>query len=108
MANLGPLTLGFLIAQPDFLIANPNIDLRTTAEQVQKTQDMIFITITRVTAFAVCEGRYPDPLAEANESLGVNCDCTAQDDTHQLIAKVSEKTLVFSAGNTHRVVIDGS
>ncbi|MDE0898234.1 MAG: hypothetical protein OSA81_04390 [Longimicrobiales bacterium] len=59
MANLGVFTLCFLIAQPDFLIAKPNIDPRTTAEHVQGTQDMVFITITRVAAFAVCEGSPP-------------------------------------------------
>ena len=59
IANLGVFTLGFLIAQPDFLIAKPNIDPRTTAEQVQGAQDMVFITIARVTAFAVCEGSPP-------------------------------------------------
>ena len=52
IANLGVFTLGFLIAKP-------NIDPRTTAEQVQGAQDMVFITITRVTAFAVCEGSPP-------------------------------------------------
>ena len=35
MTNLGVLALCFLIAQPDFLIVNPNIDAWTTAEQGQ-------------------------------------------------------------------------
>ena len=35
MTNLGVLALCFLIAQPDFLIVNPNIDAWMTAEQGQ-------------------------------------------------------------------------
>jgi hypothetical protein len=35
MTNLGVLALRFLIAQPDFLIVNPDIAARMTAEQGQ-------------------------------------------------------------------------
>lgn len=98
--NLGVLAIYFLIAQPDFLVVNPNVDRRPLAERVEQTRTaMYFEGIARIETFRTERGRLPANLSEAASGLaGQGIDYTVQgDSTYLLIATVETETIVFDS-----------
>ena len=68
--NLGVLALYFLIAQPDWIIVNPNQDPRTTAVATTQARQALYMDgIMRIEMFRQAnDGRLPGTLEEAGST----------------------------------------
>lgn len=96
--NLGVLALYFLIAQPDFIVMNPNDDPRTVETRVQSNTNMMFFAVSDIDVFLRDNGRLPESLAEANVTAADAYSYTAQgDSSYILIATVDDQTVVFDS-----------
>ncbi len=97
--NLGVLALYFLIAQPEFINVNQNVDRRPVAERLQQTEAMMVLSVGRINSFHAREGRLPASLAEANDpTAGQGVDYTVQgDSSFILIATVDDQTIIYDS-----------
>lgn len=100
--NLGVLALYFLIAQPDFLVVNPLVDSRPTAEVITSTKWAVYSDgITRVNNFLEQNGRLPQTLSEAGSTIadvGLDVLYTPQgDSTYLLIVSLMGEEIVFDS-----------
>lgn len=96
--NLGVLALYFLIAQPEFLILNPNEETRTVEQRTQSTTLMMGMAVADVDLFYRNTGRLPATLAEANVTAADAFNYTVQNDSsYILIATVDDQNIVYDS-----------
>lgn len=96
--NLGVLALYFLIAQPEFLVMNPNVDTRTVEARVEANTFMMSMAVADLQNFVLANGRLPQTLEEANVTAAEAFDYTAQgDSSYLLIATVDDQRVVFDS-----------
>jgi hypothetical protein len=110
--NLGVLALYFLIAQPDWVVVNPNVDRRPLAERITQTRTaMYFEGISRIEGFLAANGRLPATLEEAGAGVlaqqGV--DYSVQGDTtYILITTVDTETIIYDSATETAVDFAGN
>lgn len=97
----GVLALYFLLAQPEFVVVNPNVDERPTAQRVELTRHAMFLGITRIEQFRSTNGRLPQNLEEAGSTLARDgVQYTPQGTaSYLLVTDVDGETIVFDSAS---------
>lgn len=96
--NLGVLALYFLIAQPDFLVMNPNVEPRAIEERVAQTTVSMGMVVGRIDGYLAREGSLPESLVAANVPGADEFTYTLLGDSvFMLTAAVDSVTIVFDS-----------